>query len=543
MTQEGTTLLPERSPLVGERELLTSDRDVPDLVTIVGGGISGALVAVQLARIAARPTRIEVIEPRASLGEGLAYSATDPAHRINVPAARMTVFADDPEHFERWLLRAGAMQDDAAARWQDGCLYPQRRLFGAYVAELVADALRANPHVTIRHRRDRVTRIDAVGTGFTLHLQHAEPVPLLADLVVLAVTHPPPAMPAPLLAARAAGAPIIADPWQAGALDKVAADADVLIIGTGLTMADVVATLERRGHRGRVTAISRRGLLSRGHAAGQVAKRDWFATAAPPRTALALCRAVRDQVRRAAAEGVPWQAVLDDARANGTRLWTALPQAEQRRLVRHLRPYWDVHRFRVAPQVEAAIGRMRADGRFTSLPASLLGADWDGTHCVVRLRPRGAPPGGEIVCRADGVVVTTGPAHGSALATNPALASLAAQGLLRPDPAGLGVDVDGASRVLGRDGTARANLLVAGPLARGRFGELMGLPQVAFHADDVARAAAAYLAARAPAAADAAAPKGAVGSAAAPRGAAGNAAAQHDAAAFPPRHSAVFPAQ
>jgi uncharacterized NAD(P)/FAD-binding protein YdhS len=57
--------------------------------------------------------------------------------------------------------------------------------------------------------------------------------------------------------------------------------------------------------------------------------------------------------------------------------------------------------------------------------------------------------------------------------------------------------VDAQSHAIGQSGIARRDLLVAGPLARGRFGELMGLPQVSEHAETVAAAAAAYVAERA----------------------------------------------
>jgi uncharacterized NAD(P)/FAD-binding protein YdhS len=461
---------------------------LPLRAAIVGGGFSGAVTAMHLARLSAIPLEIDVIEPRAMLGGGVAYSATDPAHRINVPASRMTVFADDPTQFDRWLRAQDALANDPDALWQDGSAFPQRSLFGRYIAELVAEAGRARPDVTIRHHRRTVGDIAVHLGGYLVHLQDGGT--LRADLVVLAVSHPPPAVPGPLRGVQAAGAPVVDNPWRPGALDAIAPDASVLIVGTGLTMADVVSTLDRRGHQGPITVVSRRGLLSRGHAFGEVAKRNWFETCPPSRTALALCQAVRAQVRAAAQEGQPWQAVFDDIRANARRVWTSLDMTERLRLLRHLRPYWDVHRFRVAPQAEQTIARLRARGQFHSLAASLRGGTWDRSRVRVALHPRCADAAQTVEIVADAVIVTTGPAHAGAMASNPALASLAQSGLIRADAAGLGLDVDTANRAIGADGLGRSTLLVAGPLARGQVGELMGLPQVSEHARLVAETAA-----------------------------------------------------
>jgi len=456
---------------------------MPDIV-IVGGGFSGAVTAVNLARTLTHSAVIDIVEPRSVLGAGVAYAATDPAHRINVPASRMTVFADDPTQFDRWLRDQGALAADPDALW-GGHAFPQRALFGLYIAELVADAAKARPDVQIRHHRARATDIQAHGSGFSVLLD--EGTRLEAGRVILALSHPPPAVPAPLRAALAKGAPIVADPWAPGALDPVADDASVLIVGTGLTMADVVASLDRRRHHGPIIALSRRGLLSRGHNFAPAAASEIFKTAPPPTTALALSCAVRAQVRRAHSQGIPWQSVFDDVRANALRLWSALPLAEQRRLLRHLRPFWDVHRFRLSPQAEAAVARLHDTGQLQTLAASLAGADWDGKALTVQIQPRRAPTKSLGV---DAVVVTTGPAHGSILHANQALESLARQGLIRADGVGLGLDVDQHSRAIGQDGTVARGLFIAGPLARGRFGELMGLPQVSDHAAAVALAAA-----------------------------------------------------
>jgi uncharacterized NAD(P)/FAD-binding protein YdhS len=459
-------------------------------IAIVGGGFTGAMVAVHLARLAPGPAIIDVIEPLPTLGGGVAYSATDPAHRINVPAARMTVFADDPTQFDRWLREGDTLLADKAALWWDGSAFPQRSVFGRYIAGLVEAARQARRDVRIIHHRTAVTDIGVGTQGYELVLNNGGS--LQADIAVLAVSHPPPSVPARLAPALAQGAPIIANPWAPGALDAIKADASVIVIGTGLTAADAIASLERRGHRGPILALSRRGLMSRGHRFGDVVKRNHFETAVPPRTARGLCAAIRDQVRSAAAQGAPWQAVFDDVRANARRLWAALPLPERRRVVRHLRPFWDVHRFRVAPQVEAAITRLRAIGQFCCMAAHVQHAHWDGVKLEVRLRRSRSQ---EILVReTDALIVTTGPAHGSALTVNPALAALARQGLLTPDKIGLGLEVDEASHAVGMAGATSPTLFVAGPLARGRFGELMGLPQVSEHAEAVARTVAESLA-------------------------------------------------
>jgi uncharacterized NAD(P)/FAD-binding protein YdhS len=456
-------------------------------IAIVGGGFSGAVAALHLARTASIPLNIDIYEPRAVLGGGVAYSATDPAHRINVPASRMTVFADDPQQFDRWLRVTGTLEDDPAALWADGSAFPQRGVFGRYIAALVDEAGRASRCATIRHVRLAVSAISAGAPGFPLRLQDGSET--RADLLILAVSHPPPAVPGPLREIWMQGGPVFADPWKPGALDTISADARVLVVGTGLTMADVVSTLDRRGHRGPITALSRRGQLSRGHALGAVAKRDWFGTCQPSATASGLCRQVRAQVRKAAGEGQPWQAVFDDIRANARRLWAALDITERRRLLRHLRPYWDVHRFRIAPQAERTIARLRQRGQFSSLAAALRGARWDGAEVRVQLHRRGASIADEETLAADVVIVTTGPSHMDAIATNPALASLAEAGLILPDRLGLGLEVDDLNHAVGADGSANHRLLVVGPLARGHVGELMGLPQVSEHAESVAATA------------------------------------------------------
>lgn len=71
-------------------------------IAIIGGGFSGTLVAVHLLRLATAPVKIHLIERRAAIGQGVAYSTPFDCHLLNVPASKMSAFQDEPNHFLRW---------------------------------------------------------------------------------------------------------------------------------------------------------------------------------------------------------------------------------------------------------------------------------------------------------------------------------------------------------------------------------------------------------------------------------------------------------
>ncbi|CCO93783.1 hypothetical protein BN437_1853 [Erwinia amylovora NBRC 12687 = CFBP 1232] len=186
----------------------------------------------------------------------------------------------------------------------------------------------------------------------------------------------------------------------------------------------------------------------------------------------------------AAAHQLPWQLVLDDIRLNAQHIWQQLSLHEQGRFLRHLRPWWDVHRYRSAPQVNAVLERLTRSGQFRLQAARLFKAQAAGAQIDLVLQSRN---GAEQALRVDRLVVTTGPAHGELLQSDALLHQLQTSGVAQADPLGLGILVNARSQTVNRHGDANPHLYVAGPAARGRFGELMGLPQVAEHAESVAR--------------------------------------------------------
>jgi uncharacterized NAD(P)/FAD-binding protein YdhS len=441
-------------------------------IVIVGGGFAGAACALHFLRdhpgIVAD---LAIVEPRETLGAGLAYSTPAAEHRVNVAAARMSVFPEEPMHFDAWARAQGVPTEDPASEMPDGRLYPRRAVFGRYVAAMLGAEIARAPGVVFRHVRDTARAIVPRGAGFDVSV--GDGGRLEADALVLAVSHTAPDLPALLRGC----ARVIANPWDVGALAAVPPGARVLIVGTGLTACDVVATLLAQGHSGPITAVSRHGLLPRPRTLLPVVAEGDFSTQ-PERTALGFLRRIRAAIAVAQEAGRPWENIVDALRQQAVIAWGALDWAERRRMLRHLRSFWDVHRFQSAPQIDEVIRNARAGGSLSLRAASIVSAEDAPGSTRVRLRPRGAGATGLESIEVDTVINCTGPGHRSVVVTHPVLNGLAQAGALQADPACLGILVDDHGRAIRTDGAAWPNLFVAGPLARGTFGELMGLPQV-----------------------------------------------------------------
>jgi uncharacterized NAD(P)/FAD-binding protein YdhS len=466
----------------------------PDLI-LIGAGLSGAAFLAHLLRDhRGLRGRVAVVEPSSRLGAGLAYGTEDPAHRVNVAAGRMSLFPDRPEHFLDWLAASGALARDPGARGADGTLHPRRIEFGAYVDDSLRAEIAASP-VQVQHLRTAAIAVSRAGRGWQVALGGGATVD--APLLVLAVGHTAPDLPG-VLAGLAGDPRLVADPWRPDALARIAADAPVLVVGTGLTGCDVIASLRLRGHRGPILAVSRRGLLPRPRT--RLPVEAWGDFTDPVcATALSLLRRVRAAIAEAASLGRPWEDVIAQVRVQGGTVWRALPVHERRRLLRHLRPFWDVHRFQCAPQIDAVVREGLSAGWLSVTAATPVSAAPDGALLRVGLRSRGGGAGRETRTVAVAAIVNcTGPGHRSVVETHPVLHSLAAAGHLRADPCRLGIDVDLDSRVLDAAGRAWPGLFVAGPLARGTHGELMGLPQVALQPRAVAATVAALWPAESP---------------------------------------------
>jgi uncharacterized NAD(P)/FAD-binding protein YdhS len=447
-------------------------------LVIIGGGFTGAVFAINVIRATAQPLDIVVIEPRDEIGRGIAYSTEDLAHRTNAPCNRMALFKADSMEATRWCFEKNILPDAKSDDGQ-GLFYIPRKYYGQFVSDVFRTAVReSSPRVSFRHMCMSASGVARGGEEWIVTISDGSNV--CADLVAFCFGHAIPAAPCPIGADVEQSPKFISNPWVKDSLTKIESTDSVLIVGTGLTMADVVMSLHERGHTGNLTAISRRGLTPNEHGVF-CSDIDIFEGKPAPTTALGLLRQIRRQVRDVG-PALGWQPVVDSLRAKLPTMWRELPCHEQRRVLRRLLPFWEVHRFRIAPQVGAVLLQLQQTLQLAFHKAALKNLVYRQGKYVAGLQKSA----GNLELRTfDAVVLCTGPNKN--MRDNPLIASLITDGTACLDSVGLGLSVDQNSRIVDAQGNPNSSLLAFGPMTRGSFGEMTGAPDIASHIEMIVK--------------------------------------------------------
>ena len=375
-------------------------------VAIVGGGFSGALLAINLLRHG--DARVTLIERRGDrLAGGLAFGAAHGDHILNVRAANMSALPDQPAHFAQWLKARESGQDTSFAT---------RRTYGRYLRDLLDEAV-GDAGDRLRLVEDEAIDIVLADLGASIRLRSGLRVD--AEIAVIAPGNLPPH---DLPAFAGLSHPAYVDnPWATDIAQGLGGGDAVLLLGSGLTAVDCALSIETAGFSGRIVAVSRRGLMPHAHAPVAAASPS---PERPTGPASALVRSVR-----ARADAIGWRAAVDELRPFTQDMWRAATAIERARFLRHLRPYWDVHRHRIAPAVAERIAAMRAAGRLDVRAAKVVSARVQDDDIEVTLRQRGSAwvePH-----RFARVVNCTGPLGDLGRAQDPLLRALVRAGAMR----------------------------------------------------------------------------------------------------------------
>ncbi len=436
-------------------------------VVVIGGGASGVLMAAHLLRRDGADLRVTLVEKRPRFGHGVAYSTTLPDHLLNVSALGMSAYADDPEHFLRWLIERGLASPDNPA------VYVPRRVYGDYLSSVLAE-MEQREAATGRLRTIAEECLSVTPTASGVEVRLANGTSVVGHAAILAVGHEERPSPDQAYAVRPGGP-------EDTPLD---ADAPVLILGTGLSMVDTWLALENAGHRGTITAVSRRGLLPSAHRKGRPIRLD--RADIPLGTELSYFVSwFRNLIRATEKAGGDWRDVVDGLRPFNQLIWQNWPATAKRRFFEHTKAWWDIHRHRMAPEIHARVTKAVADGRIRLIAARVAEVERDEHGLTATLQLRHTTRLETV--RATRVYDCTGIVSDLSAGSNPVVRSLIDRSLARPDPLRIGLDVGQDCSIISGNGAPSERLFAIGPLTRGAFLEIDAIPDIRIQCAGVAK--------------------------------------------------------
>jgi uncharacterized NAD(P)/FAD-binding protein YdhS len=407
----------------------------PYPIAIIGGGFSGTLCLVQLARQSRNKLRLLLIS-RDHIARGLAYSTQDPVHLLNVAAGKMSAFSDAPDDFLAWLHRHPKTQHFTAGD------YVPRLYYGQYLADLLSATIRDSQQ-DIRIIEGEATRIDSLAEGgFALSTSGGK---FHVAQVILALGHEPCAIPAGatdryITPQQLAGHPLPDDPCTV-----------IEIRGAGLTAVDCYLTLRARGWRGRIRMVSRKGRLPQPHL---TSPSTYLWPGIVPTRLSVLLQSMRQKIRSDTA----WQEVVDSLRPHLTHVWTAQTIKTRQHFMKKNFGLWNIHRHRMASPIWAQI---QADQEFEILSLN---------------RPQPTPRTPAAL-----TIHAIGQTYKTADIQNPLLQQLLHDGMVTPHATGYGIATENYRCVGKSDG-----LYTIGPLLIGELLETTAVPELRVQAEKLA---------------------------------------------------------
>lgn len=429
---------------------------------IVGGGASGALLAIQLLRRGSSDDSVVLVDPSPRLGRGVAYSTTNSDHLLNVPAIGMSALADQPEHFQRWAdCKPGA--------------FIERQRYGTYLEELLASTAESTP-ATMTHHKTRAARLMQRANAFNVVLEDGTALQAGTVIVATGIEHP--AVPRGLRSI--VGHPrVTLNPWAHRTIPGAVSGARVGIVGSGLTGVDVALSILRSDPTASVTMISRHGRLPKRH------EYPWRPRLEPPIFNVDTFLRQPDPcefAHRAITEDLQdWRRRLDSLRPITQELWIKMSAATRETFLTKYRHLWDRHRHRIPAQVGEQCDRWMRDGSLRLMAGEVRESSHDADVLTLRVEGEGAVRDIAV----DMVILATGPDPNPE--QNPFLAMAIHDGLARPGPLGVGLDTDEKSaRILDRAGQPQPNLYAIGPVRRGTLWESMAISEIRAQAHDLA---------------------------------------------------------
>lgn len=449
-------------------------------VAIIGGGFCGALTLIQLVEQAKYPLSIVLINNNNQTVKGIAYSSYNPKHVLNVPAAKMSAFPDDPDNFINWIKSKPEYSEFVNEELNDRFL--PRVIYGRYLEELFNNTMQNLPgNVTVKILNDEA--IDIIPSEDKSEIIFKSNESVEADKIILAVGNFKPDDPYLTDSSFYKSNKYFQNPWNKNAVEGLKNKEDVLIIGTGLTMVDNVLSLLHNGFDGKIYAVSTNGYFPLSHK-----KRKPYTVILeelhPPYSISKLYSIFRKHIKYVLSHGITGEAVVDAVRPKTQEIWLSLTLEDKLKFMSHIRHLWGVARHRLPKEIFDQMQELISKGKLKIIGGRIQNIKENNDKIIVTVRERKSQKNEDIIINR--VINCTGPKTDLNKINEPLVKNLLERGIIVPDEMKLGINALPDGTIIHKDHSLSVNFYTIGSLMKGILWESTAVPELRVQAKNLA---------------------------------------------------------
>lgn len=441
-------------------------------IGIIGGGFCGTVTLMQLIRMSESPLEIVLINKDFPLARGIAYSSFNNRHVLNVPAGKMSIFPDDPDHFVNWIKSKkeySAFVDDELSD-----TFIPRVIYGNYLEEIFNREMQnIPPNISVKIINDEATDIIPSESGQDIILKSGNKIK--TDKIVLATGNFLPDNPSLKDTTFYKSKKYFRNPWSKEALEGLKDNENVLIIGTGLTMVDNVLSLFDYGFKGRIFSLSTNGYFPLSHKKRKPYT-DILEELHPPYEISKLYSIFRKHIKIVLSRGIAGEAVVDAIRPKTQEIWLSLSLKDKIRFMTHLRHLWGVARHRLPKNIYIKMQDLMSAGRLEILGGRIQEIREISDYVYVSYNEKISQIKKELIVSR--VINCTGPVTDITKIEIPLIANLIKRGLITPDEMNLGINALPNGTIIQKDNSLSSNIFIIGSLLKGILWESTAVPEL-----------------------------------------------------------------
>lgn len=440
-------------------------------IVIIGGGFCGIMTAVNLLSKAKIPLSITLFNVGYPEGRGIAYKTYTDKHVLNVTCQNMSAFSDQPDHFLNWCKKnyeSSEANDELAGK------FLPRNLYGKYLDHVFQNALEnKSPQVNFKIIREEVIDIEKNENSYVITDNAGNKV--TADKVVLATGNHPPSHPPLSKTDFQKSKRYFANPWQEDSIRNINSSEAILIVGTGLTMVDVVLGLDEQKFSGKIIALSPNGFNILSHKKHHP-QRYILDELSPPFDLTKLFKLFYKHVREAHLRGESGETVVDAVRSQTQVIWQQLTLEDKKRFMAHLRHLWGVARHRLPGEIHQQIQSMITTKSLQVMAGRISDITEEKDHMEVKIALRGGDQTETI--KVQRIINCTGPLTDISKFKSHLFSNLIRKKYIRPDEMKLGIDATAEGHIIDEFGNKSDSMFTLGSLLKGKLWESTAVPEL-----------------------------------------------------------------